>query len=571
MSDLAIPSKVLDQHLVALGKTGAGKSSVLRHIVEHFLHHKKRVCVIDPKGDWWGVKLSGDGKSVGYPVVTFGDFKEPKATDIPINDRSGKHVAELIVSGNRPCIIGCRGWMPSAQGRFWIDFASTIFNSNQAGGLNLIIDEIQNYAPKERAGFGEENMALYWMKKILSEGRGLGITVFCGSQRPQSVHNGVLTQCETLVGMRLTHDADCSAVENWLKRTRDKEKREEVLISIPEMPRGEAWVWSPEIGFGPERVKFPMFKTFDSFAPPQQQKKVALSDWSSVDLDEVKSKLAVVVEEAKANDPAELKRTIADLKRKLSEVERSAPKVERKIVEVPILDDEAKRLLEKVDSACNEVEVQTDKQRLQFLELTKQVNTLRAEIQMAVGRHIVDFNHPQTKRSLSEAIRTPVKFQTDPAPSRNGVISGGGVRRMMIALAQRPGLTKKQLGVRAGLSSGSGTFGTYLANLRSAGHITANEPFALTEAGLEALGQHEPLPTGRDLLRYWLNYLGQSGANRMLTALADAYPDTLTREELGARAGISPTSGTFGTYISKLRTLELTDGNDLRANPEFFE
>jgi len=58
MSDLAIPSKVLDQHLVCLGKTGAGKSSVLRHIVEHLLSHKKRVCIIDPKGDWWGPKLS---------------------------------------------------------------------------------------------------------------------------------------------------------------------------------------------------------------------------------------------------------------------------------------------------------------------------------------------------------------------------------------------------------------------------------------------------------------------------------------------------------------------------------
>jgi DNA segregation ATPase FtsK/SpoIIIE-like protein len=49
-SALCIPEKILDQHLVVLGKTGAGKSSKLRHVVEHLLTHKKRVCVIDPKG-----------------------------------------------------------------------------------------------------------------------------------------------------------------------------------------------------------------------------------------------------------------------------------------------------------------------------------------------------------------------------------------------------------------------------------------------------------------------------------------------------------------------------------------
>ena len=47
---LCIPTKVFDQHLVVLGKTGSGKSSVLRYMVEHLLAQGKRVCVIDPKG-----------------------------------------------------------------------------------------------------------------------------------------------------------------------------------------------------------------------------------------------------------------------------------------------------------------------------------------------------------------------------------------------------------------------------------------------------------------------------------------------------------------------------------------
>ena len=142
---------------------------------------------------------------------------------------------------------------------------------------------------------------------------------------------------------------------------------------------------------------------------------------------------------------------------------------------------------------------------------------------------------------------------------------------MMIALAQRPGLSAKQLGVRAGLSSSSGTFGTYLGKLRSNGWMDGSrDRMELTAEGIAALGAYEPLPAGRDLLTHWLGELG-GGASRMLQALAEAYPRALTKEELGAAAGISHTSGTFGTYLGKLRTLELVTGSrELQASEEFF-
>ncbi len=406
-------------------------------------------------------------------------------------------------------------------------------------------------------------MALHWTKRILSEGRGLGLTIFCGSQRPQSVHNGVLTQCETLVGMRLTHDADCSAVETWLKRTRDKAKREEVLVSIPEMPRGEGWVWSPEIGFGPERVKFPMFNTFDSFAPPQLQKKVSASDWTNVDLEAVKTKLAGVIEEHKQNDPAELKRTVATLKRELAESRQAKSKAEPK--EVPVFSKAELAALERLERILKE---STDKYSI-----------LREAIQQAMvalkGNRFAQPRAPLTIRDdvgREHAYQVTKRVAAVPAAApTNGDITGG-LRRMMIALAQRPGLTKKQLGVRAGMSSSSGTFGTYLGKLRSSHWIHRSDPLVLTDEGRDALGAYDPLPEGQELLRYWLGELGDSGAGRMLKALADHYPQPMTKEQLGEAASISATSGTFGTYLGKLRTLELVEGRgELNASKEFFE
>ena len=138
----------------------------------------------------------------------------------------------------------------------------------------------------------------------------------------------------------------------------------------------------------------------------------------------------------------------------------------------------------------------------------------------------------------------------------------------MIALAQRPGLSARQIGVRAGLSSSSGTFDTYLSKMRTNGWLDGTrDSMRLTAAGVESLGSYEPLPQGKDLLAYWLSQLG-GGAARMLTALVEAYPRSLSRQELATQAQMT-LSGTFDTYLSKLRTLELVSGRaDLQASEE---
>ena len=98
------------------------------------------------------------------------------------------------------------------------------------------------------------------------------------------------------------------------------------------------------------------------------------------------------------------------------------------------------------------------------------------------------------------------------------------------------------------------------------------ENLSITANGLSALGIWEPLPEGRELLGYWLRELGNSGAARMLEVLAGRYPKSMSDEELAQAAGLSESSGTFGTYLSKLRTLELVTGgrNERKASEELF-
>src|SRR5277367_3072053 len=111
-----IPEAVFNQHIILLGKTRSGKSSVMRLCAEHLLEKGKPVTIVDPKGDWWGLKLSKDGKRPGYPMVIFGGDH----ADIPINPQSGNVVAELLSTGNRSSIIDLGGWTVADRTRFWI-------------------------------------------------------------------------------------------------------------------------------------------------------------------------------------------------------------------------------------------------------------------------------------------------------------------------------------------------------------------------------------------------------------------------------------------------------------------
>src|ERR1700731_4445651 len=105
---LPLPSAVFEQHLVALGKTGAGKSSAIRDMVEWLLDHNERVVIVTQKADWWGLKVSADGKEKGYSVVVFGGDH----ADMPLHHLSGKAMAELLATGDRSAVLQLRDFMP---------------------------------------------------------------------------------------------------------------------------------------------------------------------------------------------------------------------------------------------------------------------------------------------------------------------------------------------------------------------------------------------------------------------------------------------------------------------------
>lgn len=206
--------------------------------------------------------------------------------------------------------------MVGERTRFFIRFASTFFKLTR-GTRWLVIDECHNFAPQGKVYDPDSGKMLHWANRLASEGAGKGITLLSASQRPQKVHKDYVTSHETLIACRVVHKLDRDATKDWIDGCADPQIGKDVLAGLAGLDRSQAYVWSPEIGFGPKLVSFPLFGTYDSFKPQGHGTK-ALKGWASVNLEEVKTKLATVVEEAKQNDPKALKAEVVRLKQEIA-------------------------------------------------------------------------------------------------------------------------------------------------------------------------------------------------------------------------------------------------------------
>lgn len=542
------PDAILHQHMAVLGKTGSGKSSVLRLLVEHLLADKKPVCVIDPKGDWWGLKSSKDGKRPGFPVVIFGG----EHADVPLNAHGGAAVAELIVSGNRPCIIDLGGWMVGERTRFFIDFASTMFRKT-SGYRCLVIDEVHNFAPQGKVLDPDAGKMLHWANRLASEGRGKGLAILSASQRPQKVHKDFLTCAETLIAMRVIHPLDRAAIKDWVDGCADPQVGRDVIASLASMQRGEGWAWSPESNFGPKRVQFPKFDTYDSFAPKAAAGTLSLKGWAAVDLEEVKAKLVATIEEAKANDPAELKKTIVELRKQLAA--KPAATVDQASIDraVAARDREWQAAIKERDTIIGSL-----KGRMGKAADLLHVNGEAMPKQAAPVAKAADIPVHKTSTIRETSPQRPAK-QTAPTSTVGGSPLSKAERAILVAFywLKDEEATPAKVSFYSGYSATSSSFGNACSGLRTAGLV---QGWKITVAGCDFIADVvDEKPTG-GTLREWLRGRLGRAENTLLDALLNHHPHRLTSSELSEASGYSATSSSFGNAVSKLRTIEAAEG-----------
>jgi hypothetical protein len=575
---LTLPSEIFKFHWAALGITGSGKSYTIKWFVEQLLEAQQRVCIVDPKGDWWGLKSSADGKSAGYPLVIFGG----EHADVPIDQTSGAVVGELVATGNRPCIIDLKHFSEAAKCTFMIGFLGEIFRRNKAR-LMLVLDEAHEFAPQNP--MREEIMLLHWTNKLLSQGRSLGVQVVLSSQRPAKVHKDSLTQTQVLFALRVISVQDRKAVEGWVAGVGDTKQAKSVTDSLARLPVGEGWLYAPGSEIL-ERVKFPRIKTYDSSATPEHAEFKMPKGWASVNLDELSAKMVQVKTEVDANDPAKLKTQIAELKRQLRDQQATPVRIDA---------GELGKAQEDIATLRGLLETES----LSVNSLASRASGIASRLDELV-KELFEVAHEHSQKNFERASKPwPGSSQTKPdthvkaprdvqenaarhAPTASGATGGGGNRAsadgltgpetaILNALAfwskcgeENP--TRPAVAVVANYSASSSSFVKAAGSLRVKGLISypTADTFALTRAGEAATPRSDVRLTLADFQSKLLGLLPGPEAAVLRVAM-NVYPARISREACAKGAGYSANSSSFVKAAGSLRSRGFLDYPDAQS------
>jgi uncharacterized protein len=528
-------------------------------LVEELLKAGLHAVVVDPIGVWWGLRTSADGKRPGLPIVILGGDHG----DVPLDVAAGQVIADLIVDERISAVLDLAHFRKGEQVRFMTDFAERLYHRNRAP-LQLVLDEADAFAP-QRPMKGQERM-LGAVDDLVRRGRARGIGVTLVTQRSAVLNKDVLTQIEVLVALRTIAPQDRAAIDAWIKVHGTPAQREELMASLPALPIGTAWFWSPGWLDVFRRVQVRARETFDSSATPMVGAQPrTLGPRAPVDIEKLRARIAATIEQAKVDDPRALRRRIADLETQLAS-RALMPRVEQVIerVEVPVIGDAQMAQIQAAISA--------------IADLSSQLAQLGQDLGVALTRATPAQAALGPQRPPESRSTTPARPSAAPARSQNGETPQlrAGERKMLQVLARHYPLkvTRAQLGTLAQFTPSGGTFSAYFGNLKRHALIAeASGEVQITQAGLDFLGTDVPPhpQTTAELLELWRGAL-RAGERRMLDELVAVYPGTLSRAELGERAGYTASGGTFGAYLGTLRRNGLieVDGDVVQAGAALF-
>lgn len=568
--NLALPAEAVTQTFAILAKRGMGKTYTGNVMAEEMLKAKSHVVVVDPVGVWWGLRSSADGKGEGLPIVIAGG----EHADIPLTPESGEILADLIVDKHVSMVLDLSLLRKGQQTKFMTEFAETLYRRNRTA-LHLILDEADAFAP-QRPMPGEAQM-LGAIEDIVRRGRARGIGVTMITQRPSVLNKNVLTQIEVLVALRLTAPLDQNAVDEWVKTHAEADQRKEFMESLPSLPVGTAWFWSPGWLNIFRKVQVRQRETMDSSSTPKIGETRKAAKLAPIDIEALREQLAATVTTAEENDPKVLKARIKELEKQqpdkiVTQVEvlpagfkdlvsgvvatmrahaepilKTADQLEKWVAQyAEASDTDSKYDGVSVLGAAGLLPKLTDEDRIDSLAYTYGVDPAV----LGGDRSVQPISMSETDAKLTKAART-----------------------ILGVLAQFPdGRTRIQIAILSQYSKKSSSFANALGELRSKGLISpaGQEPITITDDG-KHMAEYEPLPRGQDLVRYWQSKLDRA-SSVFLGALYAAYPAALNYDELQERTGYSRNSSSFANALGKLRSLELASkGNPVKVSEIFFE
>lgn len=590
--DLVLAADFVTSTQAILAQKGKGKSYAAAVEAEELLDAGQVVVIIDPTDAHFGLRSSPDGRSTGYPIAVFGGDHG----DVQLEAGGGSVLAEAVVRERFSAILCTETMTKGEELRFVGDFLETLYRKNREA-MHLFIDESDIFAPQQTFGVADARTCGA-TDDIVRRGRKKGIGCTLITQRASAINKNVLSQADMLVALGCSHPLDLDAIDKWVRKNADPKLAQEMMKSLPSLPRGEAWVWNPSQSLF-KRIAIRQRHTFDSGATPKAgEKKREPKVLAQIDLARLGKSMADAAERQRESDPKALRAKIAELVRERDQLSRAVnsasakTKIVEKAIDRPILKDVDIKRIEKavhrLDAIWVDLNRKLDREmktvREEAMKLcaavqnwkpgggehtlatkTKSSALLSKESRAAVvGSWSQIVNHDEYAGSRPSRARTKHS-----AEGTNGVVVPDDLKpvhlRILSAISwwESIGVSSPDLGgvaFVAGTTTTSSAFNNNRSRLHAAGYI--DYPSAghvrLTDTG-HAIAPPPSIPSTTEALHGAILGKVIPAHGRLLRVLIDAYPTELALEEFANRAGTSVTSSAFNNNRSWLRARGLAE------------
>jgi len=548
---------LVDTRLLIQANSGGGKSWLLRLVAERA---GIQTIVLDHEGEFASLREAVDMLLVGA------------SGELPADPRHAALLARRLIEYKVSAVIDLYELKLAERRHFVKLFLDSLIHLPRElwRPTLVILDEAHVYCPERGSGDSESTEAVIG---LMSQGRKRGYAGVIATQRLSKLNKDAAAEANNVIIGRTWLDADQARAGDALGLSKSDR------LKLRDLGQGEFYAFGPAfrrpgvVHFRSDRVR--------TTHPRPGERHLLTAPAPSKAIRGVLEKFADLPHEVEAEIRGldEARRRIAELERQIRKAKdsNSRPQLDQLAIERAV-----RVAIERERAAWQQ---KLERGRARYRQMSAVVASAgRAFDKLKVMLDEIESeraNVPKRSSTLNVSrnhhpvyTRNPVEHR---APSADSFDEPrrlpSGERRILTALAQYPrSRSKAQLAVLAGYALNGGGFNNYLGALRSRGLIKGDgDRLTITDAGIEALGSWEPLPTGSALVDYWRGRLGKA-ERLILETLTQAYPDGLTKEEVAIKAGYEANGGGFNNALGRLRTLELVEGRgEIKASDNLFD
>ncbi len=428
-----IPLNGVTKSYAILAKRGAGKSYTGAVMAEEMYKNNIPFVVFDPIDVWFGLRVDKDGKNKGLPIVVFG----LENADIQLTKDMGAKIAQEIVKNNISCVISTFGMPKNQQRQLITDFATELLKINKTP-RHVFIEEAHEFVPQRVFGDAGKTFNAVSNLVVMGRNRGLGVTLI--NQRAATINKDVLTQVDTLLAFRNIAPQDRKALKEWVEFHAAEGDFDAFMKSLPSLPTGEGWIWSPEFLGIFERIKIRQRETFH----PDREKLGAEFVMPQLEQTDVQLFIESFSRQTKPVNPKGEQQT------------RTAQPLDEDSSDGSLVRDKTTEII----SLKNDYESKIISKDMTI----RRLNEIIARVKSIVGDN-VSFGE-QSHRVVSTGA---VQMWAEK-------LGNNGAGKIFKFIAEKSPLkfTRAQLGLAVGFSSKSGSFATYMATLKRNNLIIEN-------------------------------------------------------------------------------------------------